>query len=98
MATLIEILDSFAYVILPYVYLHFYHCFYICHFLHFVLVCICDFFNMCIFLLICMGDIFCDLDMEVILLSEDQLELQWHAIFKKKTVNTSSRLEGRDIQ
>ena len=31
--------------------------------------------------------------MEVILLSEDQLELQWHAIFKKKTVNTSSRLE-----
>ena len=31
--------------------------------------------------------------MKVIPLSEDELELQLHALLKKETVNTSSRLE-----
>ena len=40
-----------------------------------------------------MGNIFYALNIKVILLSKDQLELQLHAFCKKKTVNTSSRLE-----
>ena len=40
-----------------------------------------------------MDDMFCALDLEVVPLSEDQLEMQLHTFFKKKIVNTSSRLE-----
>ena len=40
-----------------------------------------------------MGNIFYTLDREVISLLEEQLELQLYAFFKKKIVNTSSRLE-----
>ena len=40
-----------------------------------------------------MDEIFFALDLEVVPLSEDQLELQLHAFLRKKIVNTSFRYE-----